>query len=519
MLLSTKKLIEAVARGANPKAAVSSFLKSRLTEDDDVATMLSGEDTGEGPLGGADVEDPEDDAGMDKEDQEGPGSPIVPNAGDVSIDADPGAADLGTAGASEVDSAEAAADTAEDDDEFMEAAERLRIRRRVRESLSRMVKEEGGEMPDFIKDKMDKSDDDDSEDSGDEEEGGDEEEKKEESRRRARIRARIREARARRRKMVAEDDDEDAKYHMDFHVHDNSDDDDMDEEDTDAEVDGMSESYHHREQKSILRSTSKGKGKLENKFESIGNTFRDHYLAEEDLDPEKVDGAVEPPGSEDLPDEGDEEVMVSPTESRHNKLRKRLETIRRRRMQGVNEEEEEDVNFPPADYKMMEPAEDGDEDFDNEGGEFTEGILSDLTGGEVDDEDDDELKSVPESADRRRKNIRKFLEARRRKMMREEEECDAVEPPGTELLPDEGDEDGETVAPVESRRRKRRRSVSESAINPMFQPGVRVRQLSTGRVGKIVDNEVYSKGGHRYMVAFLDEMVTEQVGHSDLEKL
>lgn len=513
MLLSTKKLIEAVARGANPKAAVSSFLKSRLTEDDDVATMLSGEDTGEGPLGGANVENPEPDAGMDDDEQEGPDSPIVPDAGDVAIDADPGAADLGTAGASEVDSAEAAADTAENDDEFMEAAERLRIRRKVRESLSRMVKEEGGEMPDFIKDKIaDKDDDSDDSDSSDDEKGDDEDEKKEEARR-ARIRAKIREAR-RRRKMV-EDEDE-AKYHMDFHVHDDSDEDDMGEEEEDEAVDNMDESYHHREQKSILRSTSAGKKKLENKFESIGNTFRDHYLSEEDLDPEVVDGAVEPPGSEDLPEEGDEEVMVSPTESRRQRLRKKLESIRRRRI--MKEEEEEDVNFPPADYKMMEPAEDGDDDFDDAGGEFTEGVLSDLTGGEVDDEDDDELKTVPES--RRRRNLKKFLEARRRRMMQEEEECDAVEPPGTELLPDEGDEDGDTVAPVESRRRKRRKKgVNESAINPMYQPGIRVRQVSTGRVGKIVDNEVYAKGGHRYLVAFLDEMVTEQVGHSDLEKL
>lgn len=453
-MISTKKLIEAVARGADPRAAVAQFLRSKLAEDTDVATMLPATDTQAGELPGVDVEDPEDDAVMDAE--IGPGSPIVPMADQTPVDAAVPSTELGTKeGEAAVDAAVAAADSAEKDDEFMEGRSPA-FKRRVRESLARIVEEEGGGMPPEIQAKLDAKDDD--EEGGEEEKGEEGSEEKKEARAR-RIRARIREARRRRLAKIREEEEEFG-----------------DEEGGEEEMEEARSNFRttQRNESDAIHRGRHRRATTGQRFESVANIFTQTVREQEE-------GTPEPPGSEMLPDEGDEEVILAPVEGRRRRsgLRARLEARRRARRRAMKEEEGSDddkeaVNFPPSQYRQEEPAEPGDEASDDEGEEYKgEGLISDLTKGDVDDDEDAPIR-VPESISRRRA---KFLEARRRA----------------------------------------RRRLKEH-INPMLQPGMKVVERSSGKRGRIVDNEVYAKGGHQYMVAFFDESRTRRVRHDDIDK-
>jgi len=329
-MLSIDKLIESVTRGANVTEAVRVYLAPRLLEDEDVAQILSPEDTAPGTtLPGVDVEDPEDDAIMEPE--IGPTSGIVPDADDAAVDAAVDSTELATKDVDdeEMGSIANSADTVPG--EFMEdgTRERYRIRKGVRESLRRMglISEADGEMPDFLKDKID------GEDKPDQEEDPIEEPKIESRRRRPSLVERLRAA-AKRQRLGEE---------FDY--------DDEEEFGSDVEPDGDEDDLYYDES-----NTSRSR--------------RRRRVSEEEGDGSGIAAADRLPG-EEMPTSGDDEdndnegeTPTTPGVSEARKrLKAKLEAHRRRRNRRLSEEEA-GMNFPPE--KKEDEEGDDKEDGDKE---------------------------------------------------------------------------------------------------------------------------------------------------------
>lgn len=382
--VSSKRLVEAVARGRNPVQVVSSFLRSRLAEDTDVLQMLSGDDTGGKPLGGADTTNPMPSASTKAD--VGPSSPIIPSATTAPIDGETGNADLAKKDDEEgVDSAIGSADGSSDS-EFMNTSEsrlrrKLRVRKRVREALGltsgedRPISEERKkrarkarireainrikarrgrrrfneeeELPDFIKDKIAKGDSEGSSEKDTEKKDGEEGE---------------------------EDDSEGSEKNFGG----------GEEKKDDSE---KKESYYgaarRNEMKALNNSyqqmTPVGAGRR--RGESVNETFRSMMEAEGS----EQDNTAKVQDLDKLPTEKDSENKEAPMESRRRSPRFRSR-FRRRTV-------ESETVFPPEKLKG-------------------EGFIADLTAGAVDDEDKIEK---PESIRRRaRARIQERQRGRRR---------------------------------------------------------------------------------------------------------
>lgn len=379
--ISGKRLVEAVARGRNPVQVVSSFLRSRLTEDTDVLQMLSGDDAGGKPLGGADVNNPTSSA------QVGPSTPIIPSATTAPIDGETGNADLAKKDDEEgVDSAIGSADGSADS-EFMNTSEsrlrrKLRVRKRVREALGltsgedRPISEERKkrarkarireainrikarrgrrrfneeeELPDFIKDKIAKGDSEGGSEKDTEKKDGEEDE---------------------------EDDSEGSEKNFGG----------GEEKKDDSE---KKESYYgaarRNEMKALDNSYQQMRpvGAGRRRGESVNETFRSMMLEAEGSE---QDNTAKVQDLDKLPTEKDSENKEAPMESRRRSPRFRSR-FRRRTV-------ESETVFPPEKLKG-------------------EGFIADLTAGAVDDEDKIEK---PESIRRRaRARIQERQRGRRR---------------------------------------------------------------------------------------------------------